>query len=123
MNPDRMGQILVCGIVCLLATSAYGQTIWYVDDDAPNDPGPGDPTVSDPVEDGTAAHPFDAIEEGIDAATAGDTVLVLDGTYTGAGNKNLEFAGKAISVRSENGARSSIIDCQDSGRGFFFGHG
>jgi len=123
VNSDRIGRILVCGIVCLLATRAYGQTTWYVDDDALNDLGPGDPTVSDPGEDGTAAHPFDAIEEGIDAATADDTVLVLDGTYTGAGNKNLDFAGKAISVRSEHGPRDSIIDCQDSGRGFFFGSG
>jgi hypothetical protein len=30
-----------------LSTFAAGTTL-YVDDDAPNDPGPGDPTVSDP---------------------------------------------------------------------------
>jgi probable HAF family extracellular repeat protein len=55
--------------------------ILYVDDDAPNDPGPGDPSISDPLEDGSKAHPFDAIQEAIDAALCRDTVIVLDGTY------------------------------------------
>ena len=54
------------------------QTTWYVDNDAPNDPGPGDPTVSDPNEDGSAAHPFDAIQEAVSVAGHGDAVLVLD---------------------------------------------
>ena len=54
------------------------------------------------------------------AATHGDTVLVADGTYTGAGNKNLWFNGKAITVRSENGPENCIIDCEGAGRGFLF---
>ncbi len=45
-----------------LAIPSQAQTTWYVDDDAPNDPGPGDPDISDPLEDGTADHPFDAIQ-------------------------------------------------------------
>ncbi len=115
---------MVCGTVCLLAANAYGQTAWYVDDDAPNDPGPGDPKVSDLLENGTAEHPFDAIEEGIDASTAGDTVLVLDGTYIGAGNKDLDFGGKAITVRSASGDPATcVINCQDHGRGFHFHNG
>jgi len=32
----------------LLAFSCFGATIYYVDDDAPSDPGPGDPAISDP---------------------------------------------------------------------------
>jgi hypothetical protein len=96
---------------------------WYVDDDAPNDPGPGDPLVSDPLEDGSAEHPFDAIQEGINAAVDGDTVLVLDGTYIGTDNKNLDFGGKVISVRSWNGSDTCIIDCQHDGRGFYFHSG
>ena len=35
----------------------------YVDDDAPADPWPANPTGSDPLEDGSAAHPFDAIQD------------------------------------------------------------
>jgi len=83
-----------------------------VDDDAPGDPGPGDPTVSDPLEDGSPEHPFDAIQEGIDAAVDTDTVLVLDGTYTGDGNRDLVFSGKAVTLRSQNGPEHTMIDCQ-----------
>jgi hypothetical protein len=61
--------------------SAHAQTTWYVDDDAPNDPGPGDPTVSDPNEDGSPQHPFDAIQQGILVCQDGDTVVMLDGKY------------------------------------------
>lgn len=103
--------------------TAFGQTTWYVDDDAPADPGPGDPTISDPLEDGSAAHPFDAIQEGIDAAQNGDIVMVADGVYTGDGNKNLDFAGKAITVRSETGPDNCIIDCEGDGRGAYFHSG
>ena len=118
--------ILTCGIIIITATT-NAQTIRYVDDDAPNDPGPGNASVSDPLEEGSATHPFDAIQEGIDAAYNGDTVLVLEGTFTGHGNRDLNFNGKAITVRSESGAENCIIDCQgsesDPHRGFYFTSG
>jgi predicted outer membrane repeat protein len=60
------------------------------------------------------------IQAGIDAAVAGDTVLVADGTYTGEGNRDIDFKGKAITVQSENGAANCIIDCERAGRGFYF---
>jgi predicted outer membrane repeat protein len=99
----------------------------WVDDDAPCDPGPGDPALSDPLEDGSPEHPFDAIQEAIDAARDGDTVIVLDGLYTGIGNRDIDFEGKAITVRSQNGPADCIVDCQGSPqalhRGFWFHSG
>ena len=96
----------------------------FVDDDAPGDPAPGDPSVSDPLEDGTSEHPFDAIQEAINVAVDGDIIELADGTYTGTGNKNLNFDGKAITVRSAHTDPSlCIIDCQGSGYGFSFSSG
>ncbi|MDY6952875.1 MAG: right-handed parallel beta-helix repeat-containing protein [Thermodesulfobacteriota bacterium] len=63
------------------------------------------------------------IQAGIDEASAGDVVLVADGVYTGSGNKNLDFHGKAITVESENGPWDCVIDCQGEGRGFIFQSG
>jgi len=61
------------------------------------------------------------LQAGINAANNGDVVLVADGTYTGTGNKNLDFQGKAITVRSEsNDPTRCIIDCQGSENGFSF---
>jgi GH35 family endo-1,4-beta-xylanase len=95
----------------------------YVDDNAPNDPGPGNPDVSDPNEDGTIEHPFDAIQEAIEAAYH-DTVVIRDGTYTGNGNRDIYFRGRKIIVRSENGPNACVIDCQstayDRHRAFYF---
>ncbi len=114
-----LGLVAVLG---LAVTAANARTI-HVDDNAPNDPCPGDPTCSDPDEDGSPEHPFDAIQEGIDDANHFDTVLVADGTYTGDGNKNLDFGGMRITVRSQNGADNCTIDCEGSGRGFYFHYG
>jgi parallel beta-helix repeat protein/predicted outer membrane repeat protein len=62
------------------------------------------------------------IQAGIDACTDGDTVMVRDGTYTGDGNRDIDFLGKAIVVMSENGPEATIIDCEgdslDPHRGF-----
>ncbi len=68
------------------------------------------------------------IQGAIDLALDGDTVVLLDGTYLGDGNRDLNFMGKAITVRSWSGDPAScIIDCQgteeENHYGFLFDHG
>ncbi len=102
-NSRVLQSILLVLIAILLCPFAYGKTI-YVDDDGQAD--------------------FDNIQAGIDASVDGDIVLVAPGIYIGEGNRDIDFKGKAIIVKSEDGPQTCIIDCQgsedDLHRGFFF---
>lgn len=66
---------------------------------------------------------YPTIQAALSAAQDGDIVQVADGTYTGSGNRNLDFAGKAIWLRSQNGPKKCIIDCESSGRAVVFDDG
>jgi hypothetical protein len=63
---------------------------------------------------------YSTIQEGIDAAASGDTVRVSAGTYTGAGNRDLDFSGKSIVLLADGPV---TIDCQGAGVGFRFHRG
>ncbi|MBN4058832.1 spondin domain-containing protein [bacterium AH-315-J04] len=78
-----------------LCCGASGQTTLYVDDD--NCPSPGSGSVIDP---------YCSIQDAIVASVDGDTVEVAPGTYFEA----IDFIGKAITLRSRDGAATTIID-------------
>ena len=54
---------------------------------------------------------YATIQAAVSAAANGDTVLVADGTYSGPGNRDIDFGGKNLTVTSVNGPSSTIIDC------------
>ncbi len=73
--------------------------------------------------DGTGDYP--TIQDAINAAAEGDTIVLDSGTFTGTGNRDLDYLGKAIVVRGLSGDPAlSVIDCQGSSsephRGFYF---
>lgn len=84
----------------------------YVDDDAPGDPLPFDRRSSDPSEDGSADHPFDSVQEAIDAAVDGDRIIVAPGRYLSPdpwAYGELHFKGKNIRLVSSAPTDFSVI--------------
>ncbi len=117
----RCGTLLL--VLSLLAGSLYAKTL-YVDDNAPGDPGPGDTKISDPNEDGSADHPFDSIQEAIDAASSmppyssvwprvGDTIIVAPGHYLASDPwqyDEINFKDKAIRLISSAPTDFSVAE-------------
>lgn len=69
---------------------------------------------------GSVKYPFQTIQHAIDSAMDGDIIIVMEGRYTGQGNTNINFHGKAITVRSLNPddnecVRATIIDAKGQG--------
>ena len=91
----------------LLLTASASASTWFIDAD------------------GTGDYP--TIQLAIDASEPGDEIILADGTYTGQGNRDIDYKGKAITVRSENGPANCVIDCEgttiEPHRGFFFHSG
>jgi len=68
---------------------------------------------------------FVTIQEAIDFAVDGDVVEIADGVYRGEGNRDLDFLGKAITVRGASGdPEVCVIYCEgtidNEHRGFCF---
>jgi hypothetical protein len=80
----------------------------YVDDSAP------------PGGNGTAGSPFRTIGEAIAVSLPADTVIVEDGTYVGPSNRQLDFTGRDIELRSAHGPSNCTIDCELAGQAFRF---
>ena len=65
------------------------------------------------------------IKAGVDSASDGDILLLADGVFTGSGNTDISFNGKAIVISSASGNPfNCVIDCEGSSsnysRGFLF---
>jgi parallel beta-helix repeat protein len=76
-------------VLVLPAAPVLAATTWYVDDDPGAD--------------------FTTIQAAIDAASAGDTIIVKDGTYT----ENVFVETEGLIIQSENGAASTIVQAAD----------
>jgi len=61
---------------------------------------------------------YETIQEGINAADPGDTVLVWAGGYFGDGNRNLYFNGKQVVLTSVGGRRATTINADSIDRVF-----
>ena len=60
------------------------------------------------------------IQAAVDSSTNGDVIRVWRGHYTGAGNRDIDLGGKAVTLQSQSGFSNTFIDCEQAGRGFYF---
>jgi predicted outer membrane repeat protein len=75
--------------------------------------------VSAPVGgNGSSGAPFQTLAQAFAVAISRDTILVANGSYTGAQNRKLAFGGRELVVQSLGGAANCTIDCQMQGRAF-----
>ena len=79
----------VCAAALLLIPSAALSTTYIVEPD-----GTGD---------------FATIQEAVTAAADGDSILLADGTFTGDGNRDITYLGKALTISSQSGDPASCI--------------
>lgn len=96
-----------------------------VDDDGPFDwwmygGQPQDPQLSDPDEDGSIDHPFDAIQEAISSAVDGITILVKEGQYYGFGNREVNPGNLQLRILAENTNDVSATVVKSHGLGAVF---
>jgi hypothetical protein len=104
-----MNRLPLVPILFLLASPSFGFAVTYV----VKPDGTGD---------------FPTIQAAIDGAGDGDVIELTDGTFTRDGNRDIDYMGKAITVRSQSGnPEACLIDCggadDELHRGFNFSSG
>ncbi len=91
-----MKNLLTGLVIGALSSSAFATT-WTVDDDGKAD--------------------FDNIQAAVDAASDGDEIIVMPGTYTSTADEVVNMLGKEIWLHSSKGAEVTIIDGEQTRRG------
>ncbi|MBT5366384.1 MAG: hypothetical protein HOL14_07650, partial [Phycisphaerae bacterium] len=91
-------------LISLFLTSTTLATTWTVDDDGKAD--------------------FENIQDAIDAASDGDEIIVMPGTYIGTDNNVVEMPSVSVTLRSSDPSDwevvvSTIIDGENKRRGLF----
>jgi hypothetical protein len=76
-----------------------------------NNEGSGYPFITTGPGDMFVPHDYATIQHSIDEAWDTSTIWVADGVYTGDGNVDIDFKGRAITLRSTKGPDNCIIDC------------
>ncbi len=61
---------------------------------------------------GAIASPYKTIQAAVNNASTGDTIALAYAIYQGNGNRDIDFAGKSLSIVSQSGPGKAIIDCQ-----------
>jgi len=64
---------------------------------------------------GSSNSPFASIQHAINQSTNGDVIITGPGRFTGTGNNTLNFNGKVITLKSQSGPLSTIIDLNGKG--------
>lgn len=96
----RLMGTVVAGVVLVVCVWSGGARADVLRVD-PNDPGA-----------------FATLQEAVTAAASGDTIVVTAGIYRGAGNRDVSFTDKIVSLRSESGPEQCTIDCEGQGAAF-----
>ncbi len=113
---DHIFEIKGYGGSTLLRGKFYFNEIIYVDNDFGNQ-APGTGKKNDPfheIQDAINA------QDAINGAESKGIIMVADGVYNVPSVDGIDFGGEEIALVSKNGPERTIIDCQGSGRAFYF---
>ncbi|MDD4856615.1 MAG: S8 family serine peptidase [Candidatus Krumholzibacteria bacterium] len=99
-----LGENNSCGVLIgALGAGCHSKTLWHVRSDGAGDA----PTI----------------QAAVDLASVGDTIVLFPGTYSGQGNRDIEFEGKNLTITSASGPDSTVVDCGGSSGGIHSGFG
>ena len=90
-------------LISMFITSTALADTWTVDDDGKAD--------------------FDNIQAAVDAASDGDEIVVMPGTYTSTADEVVDMLGKAVWLHSSEGQGVTIIDGEGARRGILCENG